>query len=295
MPKIAVLGATGRWGANVIKTLAMLPGVQIIASIGSGGAADPEGLLWRNAIDDAIGKGLNGVVIATPPSVHALQAVFCLDRGLPICIEKPLSLSIESASWIAKAAEKAQVPVLVDHTQLFHPGYTALKALLTNEKITRIDSIGGNAGPIRSDCSALWDYGPHDVALALDLLGQPIEPVRCSTVVPWPNAPIGAKNFYIQMLHAGEKQSHLFLGNGMAKKRRQLQVRTESGNLYILDDLDSKPLRMNKKPSPLVDWTPPLTVAMQVFVGALNGVTDSRLGLDLGLRVVEVLETCSIG
>lgn len=293
MPKIAVLGATGRWGANVVKTLAMLPGVQITASIGSGGAADPDGKLWKSAIDDAAGKGLDGVVIATPPSMHASQAVFCLDRGLPICIEKPLSLSVESASWISKAAERAQVPILVDHTQLFHPGYTTLKSLLETEKITRIDSIGGNLGPLRSDCTALWDYGPHDVALALDLLGTPIEPVRCSAVVPWSNAPLGSKNFYIQMMHKGEKRSHLFLGNGMAKKRRQLQVRTESGNLYVLDDLDSKPLRMNKKPVPLVDWTPPLTVAMQVFVAALSGGHDARLGLDLGLRVVEILEACS--
>ena len=37
--------------------------------------------------------------------------------------------------------------------------------------IREIAAVAGNRGPYREDVAVLWDWGPHDVAMALDLVG----------------------------------------------------------------------------------------------------------------------------
>jgi predicted dehydrogenase len=66
-------------------------------------------------------RAFDGAVVCSPPSAHASQSVACLDAGLPLLIEKPLSPTLASAMEVAAAAKAAQVPVILGYTYRWWP------------------------------------------------------------------------------------------------------------------------------------------------------------------------------
>jgi predicted dehydrogenase len=172
--RLALIGA-GRWGRAYINTIAGLDGVRL-AAIASRNPETP-GLApancrvctdWRDAIDAGV---VDAVIVATPPASHAAIARASIEAGLPALVEKPLTVDLDDAVMLRAFAAERNVFVMLDHTHLFSPAFRALKQELQNDgPIASIHGEAGNAGPYRSDTSVLWDWGPHDVAMCLDLL-----------------------------------------------------------------------------------------------------------------------------
>ena len=82
---------------------------------------------------------------------------------------------------VAERAAAAGVPVLVGHLLLFHPAVERLRAMVRGGELGNLYYLYSqrvNLGQIRPDENALWSFGPHDVSVALDLLGK--SPVRVS-------------------------------------------------------------------------------------------------------------------
>jgi len=161
MLTIAQLGH-GRWGQNISRTLREdIGGVEL--HIAETAAASKK--LQQEPVDAA--------VIATPGSTHADLALPFIERGIPTFIEKPLTTSLADAKRLAKAAAKHNASIFVGHIHLFNPAYQKAKQLIHKAgKIRTLQFEGMNNGPIRDDMSALWDWSPHDVAMALDLTGS---------------------------------------------------------------------------------------------------------------------------
>ncbi len=57
----------------------------------------------------------DGVVLATPNQLHEAGAVLCLDKGVPVLVEKPVADTFEAALRIVEAERRTGVPVLVGH------------------------------------------------------------------------------------------------------------------------------------------------------------------------------------
>src|SRR5262245_34852865 len=134
---------------------------------------------WRDLLDAG---AVDAIIVASPPQLHAEMANAAVDAGLPVLIEKPLTMDLGEATALRDRAEERRALVMVGHTHLYHPAYRALKALAPRYgAILGIDAEAGNLGPYRSDVPVLWDWGPHDVALCLDLLGT--KPARSSARV----------------------------------------------------------------------------------------------------------------
>jgi predicted dehydrogenase len=60
-------------------------------------------------------------VIATPNAIHAPVAVACIERNIPVLIEKPIADTIEASLRIVAAAERAGTAVLVGHHRRHNP------------------------------------------------------------------------------------------------------------------------------------------------------------------------------
>jgi predicted dehydrogenase len=59
-------------------------------------------------------------VIVTPNFVHYDPAMKCVEAGIPVMCEKPLTITAQEAIDLAKAVKKAKVPFGVAHTYLGH-------------------------------------------------------------------------------------------------------------------------------------------------------------------------------
>ncbi len=68
---------------------------------------------------DKEGKNLDAVIISTPDHMHATAAMWCMERGLGVYVEKPLTRTVWEARQLTQAAAKYQVA-----TQMGNQGYS---------------------------------------------------------------------------------------------------------------------------------------------------------------------------
>jgi predicted dehydrogenase len=90
---------------------------------------------------------LDGVVIASPNHLHAEHAVPCLERGLPIALEKPLATSMDDCEKIidAEAANKGRV--ILGFVLRSTPFYSKIFELIASETIGCITAIQADELP----------------------------------------------------------------------------------------------------------------------------------------------------
>lgn len=62
-----------------------------------------------------------GVINATPNKLHMPIGIDCIERGIPVIVEKPVAESISSAKKLVQAAADKGVPVLVGHHRRHNP------------------------------------------------------------------------------------------------------------------------------------------------------------------------------
>jgi predicted dehydrogenase len=63
----------------------------------------------------------DGVIIATPNSLHSEQGLECVAAGIPMLVEKPIAHTLEAGERMVAAAERAGVPLLVGHMRRHSP------------------------------------------------------------------------------------------------------------------------------------------------------------------------------
>jgi predicted dehydrogenase len=73
--------------------------------------------------------GFDGVIIATPPNLHAEQAVYALRRGYYVFLEKPMASDLEGARRIYDEA-RGKGRLMIGFTLRFHKLYIMVKDLL---------------------------------------------------------------------------------------------------------------------------------------------------------------------
>lgn len=152
--KIAVVGygLVGRRHADVI---ARAPGLALtgIVEPDSSNRADASALGTRvfDGLEQLIDRARpDGIVLATPTPLHLEQARVCIDSGIPVLIEKPITVSSHEAQTLVTAAEKTNVPILVGHHRRHNGMVQAAKAALTE----------GVIGDIRAVQATCWFYKP---------------------------------------------------------------------------------------------------------------------------------------
>jgi len=218
--------------------------------------------------------------------------------GLPVLVEKPLACSSEEANDLLALAEMRGGYVLTDHIHLFQPEYRQLKKLSCSMgTIQSIQSNGGRWGPFRSDASVLWDWGPHDVALVLDLFGEP--PVSTNaTVVEARTLPEGCgETLAIEMMFSGGRKAIIEIGNLYRERRRRLEVTCATGSLIFDDIAENRLVRRDGTRTDQFEavpsaGTPPLTGALLAFADAIVSQSRDLSSLRHAVDVVAVLEAC---
>ncbi|MBI2235915.1 MAG: Gfo/Idh/MocA family oxidoreductase [Magnetospirillum sp.] len=281
--RLGLVGA-GRWGRIFVRTLGAVPGVELAAVASSN--PETEALLpagtalfphWRAML--AAGA-LDGVIVATPPASHAEITLAALAAGLPVLVEKPLAMNAAEAAAVLAAARQAGRIVMVDHVHLFSPAWRRLKYLAAGMgAVLGIKGTAGDTGPRRADVSVLWDWGPHDLALCLDLLGRP------------PDA-VGAEQSGETLrlgLRFGTVPATITLGT-LPVKTRRFAVTCEGGRL-VYDALATEKLTLDGRTVPVAPDLP-LSVAVAEFADAVRRGSTDTAGLELGVAVVKILAAC---
>jgi predicted dehydrogenase len=258
--RLGLVGA-GPWGRNYIRTIEGMSEVRLARVAGR---AD-----WRDLVR---ASDIDGVIVAVPPAAQPEIALAAIEAGRPLLLEKPLALSVDAAQRLGAAAAARGVFVMVDHIHLFHPAYEGLKrAAAERGPVLGVEATAGGPGQ-RAGVPVLWDWGPHDVAMCIDLMGAIPQGVDATRLAASP------ERLQLGLRFAGGVAAGIELD--MREKHRRFAVRLAEQTLFY----DAAP---PADPAEL-----PLARAVRTFAAAISAGSSSRASIELGVAVVSTLARC---
>jgi len=193
LPGIAVIGC-GLWGRNHVRTLATLGALRAVhdADENSAAAAAAAGNVPARGLKEILhDPGIDGVVIATPDATHAEIAQLALEAGKHVLVEKPMTVSSADGARLVALAAETGLTLMTGHILLYHPGFLRLCDLAREGVLGSLRHIASKRHHIARGAPrhALWDLGPHDVSMVLELTGRLPSEVSAQAAAPIENAP----------------------------------------------------------------------------------------------------------
>jgi len=178
-PVIGLIGC-GNWGANILRDLRSLgcsvivvgPGAETQARAAAGGAT----LAFSDV--DAL-PDVDGIVVASPSGTHMAVVDEVLERKVPVFVEKPLSLSLDAIERLARVAPGR---VFEMHKWRYHAGIEELARIAASGELGEVVGLRTfrlDSGMRPDDVDAVWHLAPHDLAIALEILGG-LAPARAA-------------------------------------------------------------------------------------------------------------------
>lgn len=185
--RVAVVGF-GYWGPNLARNFYQLAGAELAYVVDQDRGALQRaqrlhGCHTTAQIDDVLADAtVDAIVIATPARTHYALARRSLEAGKHLLVEKPLTMDVGEAEDLVAAANAAGLTLMVGHVFEYNPAVAYIKRAIDNGELGDIYYLYSrrvNLGRVQSDVNALWSIAPHDISIALHLLGQMPEAVRC--------------------------------------------------------------------------------------------------------------------
>ncbi|MGH7632000.1 MAG: Gfo/Idh/MocA family protein [Gemmatimonadales bacterium] len=318
--RVGVIGA-GAWGKNHVRTLASLPETELagVCDLDPGVrerlARQHPGAFVTDSPAELLGR-VEAVVIASTAKTHAALGRAAVEAGVPALIEKPFALTVADAEALAEAAAARGVPLLAGHLLEYHPVVERLRQLVTEGALGNLYYLYSqrvNLGQIRPDENALWSFGPHDVSMALFLLGD-----RPRTVAALGRSYLqpGIEDVvFLTMTFDSGVVAHAQMSWLDPHKERRLTL-VGSRQMAVFDDMvPREKLRIYDKgverPPDYRSWgeslsvregdifiprlsnAEPLAVQLRHFAQVVRGQAVPRADAADGVRVVRVLEAAS--
>lgn len=193
-------------------------------------------------------KELDFVDIATPPFLHAKQVLDCLDRGIHVLCEKPLTLDLAALGEMEAAARRADRAVYTVDNWKHSPLFLKLRGLLDAGALGPVESIelstlrqtpaptavlGWRTDPAKSGGGILVDHGWHSLYLIRCLLGdKPFQAARRLTRLD----ASGAERELTAELEFAGARARLHLTWLAASRRNEGRISGRGGEIVIADD-----------------------------------------------------------
>lgn len=329
---VGVIGF-GYWGPNLARNIDADPNSDLVAvcdldparlaaASARYGGARPY-LSWDALLAD---PGVEAVAIATPASTHFSVALYALEAGKHVLVEKPMTTSATEAAVLASKAKDRNLVLMVDHVFLYSPAVELLSELVWSGylgEVLFIDSVRVSLGVVQPDVSALWDLAAHDVAIVDHLLARPPSAVQALVARPVLHTP-GSVG-YLHVHYGAQLLASIHVNWLSPVKIRHLLV-GGSKRSVVYDDLNpAEPLklydrgvdptgcgsevavpedaagraslvsyRLGSVESPWVPRDEPLSRVVAHFVERVRSGEPPRSGGPEGLRVVQILEAADV-
>lgn len=288
MPTVAVVGC-GKWGKNHVRNFCDLGALGWVCdlSIDQLVALPAHGAKMSADVDVVLAdRKVEGVVIATPPETHYALALRALGAGKDVLVEKPMTLRPDEASHLVDVANERGRILMVGHILEYHPAVEALLARANYDGAYRVDARRMKLGRVSGE-NALWTLGPHDIALALRVLGG-----MPSEVVAWGGIGLGYKYNIVRLRLSWEdrRRANLFLSCLTPEKEAIIHVTTRIGvvrwNESTRSLLSSENGIATEMPFGAGE---PLRAECEAFLQAIATRQQPVTSGDSGFRTVQVL------
>ena len=171
-PKIALIGC-GIWGRNILRDLLALKCNVIVVETSENHRQEAMTMGAQSTLND-IGKipAVDGIVVATPATTHSSVLRHLIEREVPIFCEKPFTTDLEEARALAEVDNGR---LFVMHIWRYHPAVQALSDIARDGELGSVEALRTtrtNWTSPRTDTDSIWTLIPHDLTIALAILGS---------------------------------------------------------------------------------------------------------------------------
>ncbi len=120
---------------------------------------------------------IDAVSIAVPTSYHCQVAGQCLDLGIDVLLEKPMTVTLAEADTLIAKAEARKLILQIGHLERFNPAVQAMEPFLTTPVFIESNRIATfkNRGV---DVDVVLDLMIHDIDIILNIVKSPIKTIH---------------------------------------------------------------------------------------------------------------------
>ena len=190
---------------------------------------------------DILGE-VDAVSIATPTPAHHRIARECMERGVHVLVEKPVTETIEEARDLVAVAARAGRVLQVGHLERFNPAIRALEGTLGVPRFVESHRLA----PFRergTDVNVVLDLMIHDIDLIQSLVRSPIVSIDA----------VGTSVFSsgLDIANARIRYANGCVANTTASRismKMERKLRLFQDDAYVSIDLQQKVLTVVRKP-----------------------------------------------
>ncbi len=120
---------------------------------------------------------VDAVSIVVPTELHHKIALDCLEHGIDVLVEKPITTTLDEADDLIAAAHKNKALLQVGHLERFNAAVLALDGIL--QKPMFIESH--RLAPFKArgtDVDVILDIMIHDIDIILNIVGAPVTSIH---------------------------------------------------------------------------------------------------------------------
>jgi predicted dehydrogenase len=241
------------------------------------------------------------VSVVVPTESHYEVARACLDAGVHVLVEKPITSSLEQADALIALAEQKGLVLGVGHLERFNPAFVDLSGMLDRPFFIEAERLGGFKGR-GTDVDVVLDLMIHDIDLVLAMMPSKVASVSAcgfqvlTDLVDIANARIEFEDGAVADLSASR-----------VSRTPVRKLRVFGTNFYASADLNVPELRVERRPGQNGGDSNALTYAsadallreIQGFVDTVRGNGGGRIvsghqgrsALALALEVNEAIRS----
>jgi predicted dehydrogenase len=249
-----------------------------------------------------LAKEVKAVSIVVPTPLHHEIALQCLELGLDVLLEKPMTTTLEQADALIGAAERRQAILQIGHLERFNGAVLAVVPYLTAPRFIESHRLG----PFMergTDVDVVLDLMIHDIDMVLSFVKSPVEEIR-AVGVPVLSSQVDIANARIEFANGCAAN----VTASRVSKDKMRKIRIFQSDAYISIDYQKQDAvvyrRVMDGQQPKIVFEPlriekdePLKAELESFVRAVAQriqpvVTgrDGREALRVALEVVKTME-----
>jgi len=260
---------------------------------------------YRQMLDQ---EKLEGVIVSSPDAIHAEHAIACLERGIPVLVEKPIARSLVDAFRMCRVADERGVPLMTVANKRYSPPYRRARKLIVEGPVSNPAMLVGKFN-LGYDYVDLLEAGTiHLFDIARYLMGD-VSEVSCVGAKRYPDA---SRNYPIDhaictVRFASGAIGSLYTSSTALSLKPWERVEVYGEHAWLDVDDQYRLTLHDSETGPSKYWTPilPNTLLFDEEFGGFMGMIENFLqvirgaetplvtGWD-GYRAYELLAACQI-
>ncbi len=177
--RAAVIGV-GRLGRHHAAKYAASPDAELVAvaDLSEPSARDVAARLGCRAVRDfhEVLGGVDLVSVVVPTERHREVAGACLEAGVHVLVEKPITRTVEEADALIALASSRGLQLAVGHVERYNPAFVAMRQALARPFFIESERLA-EFQPRVTDIDVVLDLMIHDLDLVLSLVRSEVSQV----------------------------------------------------------------------------------------------------------------------